>query len=139
MKVAAVETLKAFDDHRRKVAAEKALAAAEEARAAVSDPIELLLAAGETMAVNDADERAELVAYSTLSRSELNLFAKLHRSIRLEDDEDARFGGFEAVRPVPVATCCSSPPTTSVSRGRRRTRPTTPSPRARHAPSSPHR
>ena len=102
VKVASVETMKAFDEHRRKVAAEKAAeAAAAEARAAVSDPIERLLAAGEAMAANDAGERAELIAYSTLSRSQLNLFAELHRSIRLEDDEDARFGGFEAVRPGP--------------------------------------
>lgn len=95
VKVAAVETMKAFDDHRRTIRE----AAAREATAEARDPF---IAAGEALAANDdGEERAELVAYSTLSRSELNLFAELHRSIRLEDDEDARFGGFKAVRPGP--------------------------------------
>ena len=98
VKVAAVETMKKLDDHRRKVATEKAAVA----RAVVSVPIDPFIAAGEALAANDdGGERAELVAYSTLSRSELNLFAELHRSIRLEDDEDARFNGFKAVRPGP--------------------------------------
>jgi hypothetical protein len=101
VKVAGVERMKAFDDHRRKVAAEKAVVVVAEVRAAASDPIERLLAAGEAMSASDADERAELIAYSTLTRSRLNLFAELHRSNRLENDEDARFGGFKAVRPGP--------------------------------------
>lgn len=95
VKVAAVETMKAFDDHRRTIRE----AAAREATAEGRDPF---IAAGEALTANDdGEDRAELVAYSTLSRSELNLFAELHRSIRLEDDEDARFNGFKAVRPGP--------------------------------------
>lgn len=96
VKVASVETMKAFDDHRRKVAAEAVVS-----KPVATDPHERLLAAADAMAAND-DERAEpLIEYTSLTRSQLNLFAELHRSIRLEDEEDARFDGFKAVRPGP--------------------------------------
>ena len=95
VKIAAVDTMKTFDDHRRKIAT-----GAVVTEPVTNDPHERFLAAADAMAAND-DQRAEPVAYTTLSRSQLNLFAELHRSLRLEDDEDARLGGFEAVRPGP--------------------------------------